>query len=292
MITRHFITIVSSGVALTLLASLACGAILNDEEGILFDEAEHDAGSEVYMPTSLTMPEQEARQRIEMPAPGTPISDPGRIAEVPSRSKLENRSSSTAQQDDVREEARAWRLQGDRLVQSNRLHEAARAYWQASRLNHVNAGYLHYFGFALLALGDHAHGRIVYERILERYPDARKVLFNLASAHYGLGDYEQAMRYLNDYFATRPRENPKALFNSGLLHLVSGEHEEAISQLERARERLPVNPFIPAALIKAYRAAGKNKSADLLQAVSEDQFGAETFASLLAIETPPVYLER
>lgn len=254
-------------------SSLARAAILDEEEDLLFGEPPEQEEASLLPESVFTT--QPGIRVTDSAAPAAPVAPP--VAPPAG---------------DPMTMARQWRIRGDMLVATNRMDEAAQAYWQAARTNPRNVGYLHYFGFALLALGDHANGRDVYLEILRRYPGARKVLFNLASAHYGLKDYEQALKYLDDYLATRPRENPKALVNLGLIYLALDRAADAIPRLERAQERLPANPFIPAALVRAYRAAGKNDLADHTQGLSEDRFGAEYFQQLLAAEVPPVFLDR
>lgn len=188
--------------------------------------------------------------------------------------------------------ARQYRILGDLLVNANRMDEAAQSYWRASRLNPVNAGYLHYFGFALLALGDHANGLEVYRELFARYPDARKVLFNMAAAYYGLEEFEQGHRHLSQYLATARVEDPKAFYNMGLMLMASGRPNEAISWLVRAQKRIPSNPFIPAALVRVYRDIGSEDLADLTLGLSEDRFGKETFERLLATPKLPAFLNR
>ncbi len=188
--------------------------------------------------------------------------------------------------------ARQYRILGDQLVKVNRMDEAARAYWQAARLNPVNAGYLHYFGFALLALGDHTNGLEVYLELLSRYPDARKVLFNLSAAYYGLEEFEQGHRHLSQYLATARVEDPKAFYNMGLMLMASGRPNEAISWLVRAQKRIPTNPFIPAALVRVYREIGSDELANHTLGLSEDRFGKDTFNRLLATPQLPAFLDR
>jgi len=188
--------------------------------------------------------------------------------------------------------ARQYRILGDYLVRANRMDEAAQSYWRASRLNPVNAGYLHYFGFTLLALGDQTNGLEVYLELLARYPDARKALFNVAAAYYGLDEFEQAHRQLSQYLATARVEDPKAFYNMGLILMASGRSSEAISWLVRAQKRIPSNPFIPAALVLVYREVGSHELADHTLGLSEDRFGKELIDRLIATPKLPAFLER
>lgn len=252
-------------------------APFGDDDQLLFKERE-EAEDELSLAELMSL-----AGRVK-PEASSPAAAPAAV--TPGASMEE------ASVEEVRAAARDWRLLGDALVASNRMDEAARAYWQAARMNPVNAGYLHYFGFTLLALGDHARGLEVYNEILARFPDARKVMFNIASAYYGLKDYDQAIKYLRDYLTAVRRDPPKALYNMGLFLMANGQHEEAIRWFDRAQERLPTSPFIPAAQIRLYRATGRDQLATDLQSLSEDRFGKEFFESLLNAETLPAFLER
>lgn len=298
----------------TLLAALAPvtrGVILGDEDGLLLGESDDEEATITDQP--LVVPGQSPERLVpvesatpdhvvpstaaaRLPAVLSPdeTTDPASSPEAPPEKTMIEQLlvARPFAPGDPRETARQFRKLGDSLVASNRLDEASRAYWQASRLNPVNIGYLHYFGFTLLALGDHENGFEVYREILDRYPEARKAVFNLASAYYGLKQYDQALAAMDRYFVLSRREGPKAYFNMGLFLMAAGRNADALPWLEKIHPELPDNPFIPAMLIRLHRAAGRNDEADHLTAVNEDRFGAEPFQRLLAAEVLPAYLER
>jgi len=188
--------------------------------------------------------------------------------------------------------ARPYRLLGELLTRANRLDEAAQAYWNAARLQPLNAGPLHYFGFTLLALGDHRNGLEIYKQLESRHPDARKVLFNLGSAYYGIKDYEKAAQYLNKFIATSRREDPRASYNLGIVHLAQNQPEKAIPLLEKSLERMVSNPFVLAALIRANHAADRDRIAKTLLETADKRFGLDAFNRILDAETPPAFLDR
>ena len=265
------------GCMLVISFATVHAAIVGDEDNTLFGEA-NDA------PAAVSLPALDATNLVEA-APAAAVTNEVTLAQQIDVVRA-------MKTDDVVAAARQFRILGDLYVQANRMDEAARSYWQATRINPVNAGYLHYLGFALLALGDHTNGLEVYLELLARYPDARKALFNVAAAYYGLEEYEQAHRQLGQYVATARVEDPKAFYNMGLILMESGRPNEAISWLVRAQKRIPSNPFIPAALVRVYRETGSDELADHTQGLSEDRFGQEAFDRLLATPLLPAFLDR
>jgi tetratricopeptide (TPR) repeat protein len=275
---NKFIQSLLFGWLLAVSAMTVRAAIVGDEDHSLF-------GEPTDSPAAISLPSLDATNLVDAASVAAAATN-----EVTLAQQIEIvRAMKT---DDPVAAARQFRILGDLFVQANRMDEAARSYWQATRINPVNAGYLHYFGFALLALGDHTNGLEVYLELLARYPDARKALFNVAAAYYGLEEYEQAHRQLSQYVATARVEDPKAFYNMGLILLESGRPNEAISWLVRAQKRIPTNPFIPAALVRVYREIGSDELADHTQGLSEDRFGKEAFDRLLGTPLLPAFLDR
>ncbi len=266
--------------ALSLLL-LALGAALTARAAILDDDASDLFGEEPAADSRLSLPELGLTNLLESIAPVA--AEPG-VDEAIARARDELRSAP--------EDARAHRKLGDLYLQSQRLDEAARAYWQAARTNPRNLGYLHYFGFTLLALGDHDNALRVYEELRARYPDARRVLFNLASAHYSRGEYDLAEQRVTRYLETARTEEPKAHYNLGLIKIAQGEWRLAVEQLMLAERRLPASPHVRAALVRAFRELGSLELAEKTKSSGEKQFGADAFQQLLAAPVLPAYIER
>jgi tetratricopeptide (TPR) repeat protein len=181
---------------------------------------------------------------------------------------------------------------GELLTRANRLDEAAEAYWKASRLEPLNAGTLHYFGFTLLALGDHKNGLDVYKQLEVRYPDARKVIFNLAAAHYGLRQYDRALRYAESYVDSAVRDEPKANFNMGVILLARGDPAGAARWLGKSESMMPANPYLLAALIRANTELDNKAEITRLKKLAEFRFGLDAIMRLVRTGELPVFLDR
>lgn len=260
---------------------LGLATVLNAHAAILDDEPSDLFGDESPAESRLSLPELGLTNLLESIAPTT--TQPG-LEQAIDQARADIRTAP--------EDARAHRKLGDLYLQAQRLDEAARAYWLAARTNPQNLGYIHYFGFTLLALGDHDNALRVYEELRARYPDARRVLFNLAAAHYSRGEYDLAEQRITRYLETARTEEPKANYNLGLIKLAQGQWRLAVDQLMLAERRLPASPHVRAALVRAFRELGSLELAEKTKAGGEKQFGADTFQQILATPVLPAYIER
>lgn len=187
---------------------------------------------------------------------------------------------------------RHYRMLGELLTRANRLDEAAEAYWKSARIDPLNAAPLHYLGFTLLALGDHENGYKIYKQLEARYADARKVLFNLGAAHYGMQEYERAASYYDNYIKTARREDPRVFYNYGITLLASGNAADAVAWLDKSAARLSNSPFVIAALIRAHTELGNDEKRELIEQIAEQKFGLLRIKPILNAETLPVFLDR
>jgi len=187
---------------------------------------------------------------------------------------------------------RHYRELGELLTRANRMDEAAEAYWHSSRLDPLNAAPLHYLGFTLLAIGDHENGLKIYKLLESRYPDARKVRFNLGAAYYGLQDYNQASIYFDSYIQTARRDDPRMFYNYGITLLAAGKPADAVMWLEKSADRLSSNPFVLAALVRAHTKLGHEETLKELEKVIEQNIGMLRIKPILEAPTLPVFIDH
>jgi len=187
---------------------------------------------------------------------------------------------------------RHYRMLGELLTRANRMDEAAEAYWRSARIDPLNAAPLHYLGFTLLALGDHANGLKIYKQLEAKYPDARKVMFNIGAAFYGLQDYDQASFYFDNYIQTARRDDPRMFYNYGITLLAAGNAKDAVMWLDKSAGSLSSSPFVHAALLRAHAELGNEEKLEMIEKITEQKFGMLRIKPILDAKVLPVFLDR
>lgn len=167
---------------------------------------------------------------------------------------------------------------GSLYLQASRLDEAAQCFWRAARLEPANPGWLESLGFALLASGDHANGRDIYERLRQAHPKQARLQFNLAAAYYNLGEPDKAEAEMTEFLKFYPT-GAKGLYNMGAIQFALGETREAQRYFEQCRDQQPRNVFVLCALARAYRKGGREQDfaavrEEILALVKQDQMEA------------------
>jgi Flp pilus assembly protein TadD len=187
--------------------------------------------------------------------------------------------------------ARAHADLGNLYLQVNRLDEAAQSFWRAARLAPDKLGMVESLAFAMLALGDHAHGKQIYERLTRLRPDNDRLRFNLASAYYNLGEFESAEQEMRLFLKAFPT-GEKGLFNMGAIQFALGDTKEAIRLFSECRAAQPRNAFVLCALARAYRKAGQAKVFEALRAEILDLTSEAQMDAIFSQPHIPVFLLR
>lgn len=260
---------------LAVMVTTADAAIMDDDSSALFIEGTTNEAT-------VSLPAINATN-----AYGNLLS--GAAAEKELAERIESARIAVAKNPSV---SKNYRVLGELLTQAGRLDEAAEAYWRSSRMEPLNVAPLHFLGFTLLALGDHENGLKIYKQIESKYPDARKVLFNLGSAYYGLKDYDQAASYYRNFIDTAKREDPRSFYNLGVTLLAMNRADEAAPWLDKAAAKMPANPFVVAALIRAQHELGDEEKIKQLDTIAGQKFGPDGLKPILDAQILPAFLDR
>ena len=141
---------------------------------------------------------------------------------------------------------------------SNQVYEATRYFWRASRRASSNQDALSGMAASFLLAEDGGRALQIYKVLAEKYPTEEEYLFNLASCHYKLNQFDQADEILSELAQLHPSD-AKILYNLGLNKVAGGKRETGIRLLEKSFELLPQNPFPMLALARLYAREGEKQ---------------------------------
>jgi tetratricopeptide (TPR) repeat protein len=99
-----------------------------------------------------------------------------------------------------------------------------------------------------------------YEKILKTHPQNEKAAIGLATAYYGVYNYDQMRRVLRQAAAAHPT-SPTALVELGKLDIQLLHYDDAIVELQRAVRRAPASSVAQEQLGVAYQAKGDEEKA-------------------------------
>jgi len=131
-------------------------------------------------------------------------------------------------------ETMAWSTEGDKLVQANRLQDAADAYRQALDRAPGQENVRLSLAACLWQMGRIDLAAQEYERLLQMAPENAEALCNLGIAYAQQGATEKAIAQFEKALNADPR-SVTALLNLALIYGRAGQPERAIGLLEQAR---------------------------------------------------------
>jgi tetratricopeptide (TPR) repeat protein len=140
-------------------------------------------------------------------------------------------------------------------------------------------------GDILMAKGEFEDALIYYRRFLKEFPFDQHVLRSVIKIYADLGDRDNTIRSLEQYFAVRDPSDPSELHLEATLYDATGRFQEAIVIYKKLLEQSPDDPQILAALVNDLLAIGEND-----RALSMWKKLGELAADKLAVYMPMVSL--